>query len=85
MDTAALLVERGKTHGDYTDHATITQALKFCAKDGKNWHSNPPVVKEALEMIFHKIGRILSGDPDFRDHWDDIAGYAKLVADRCSK
>lgn len=85
MDTTELLNERGKTHGDYSDHARITQALKFCAKDGKNWHNNPPEMKEALEMIFHKIGRILSGDPNFRDHWDDIAGYAKLVADRCTK
>lgn len=41
------------------------------------------VQRESLSMIFHKIGRILAGDPNFRDHWDDIAGYAKLAADRC--
>jgi hypothetical protein len=34
---------------------------------------------EALEMIAHKIGRIIAGDPDFDDHWDDIAGYAKIA------
>lgn len=34
-------------------------------------------------MIAHKIGRILNGDPNYRDSWDDIAGYAKLAADRC--
>jgi hypothetical protein len=33
-------------------------------------------------MIAHKIGRIINGDPDYIDSWDDIAGYAKLVADR---
>jgi hypothetical protein len=32
-----------------------------------------------LEMIAHKIARILSGDPNHRDHWEDIAGYAELV------
>lgn len=37
---------------------------------------------EALEMIVHKIGRILNGDPDYSDSWRDIAGYATLVADR---
>ena len=37
---------------------------------------------EALEMIQHKIARILNGDPDYADSWDDIAGYAKLVSDR---
>jgi len=33
-------------------------------------------------MIAHKIGRILNGDPNYADSWIDIAGYAKLVADR---
>ena len=28
------------------------------------------------------LGRILAGDPNFHDHWLDISGYAKLVADR---
>lgn len=37
---------------------------------------------EALDMIAHKIARIINGDPDYADSWDDIAGYAKLVADR---
>ncbi len=37
---------------------------------------------EALEMVCHKIGRIVNGDPDYSDSWHDIAGYAKLVADR---
>lgn len=37
---------------------------------------------EALEMIAHKIGRIINGDPNYADSWHDIAGYAKLVADR---
>ena len=33
-------------------------------------------------MIFLKIARVLS-NPKTKDSWDDIAGYAKLVADRC--
>ena len=33
---------------------------------------------EALEMIAHKIARILSGDADYADNWVDIAGYAQL-------
>jgi len=37
--------------------------------------------KEALEMIQHKIGRILNGDQYYHDSWHDIIGYAKLVAD----
>lgn len=41
--------------------------------------------REALEMIVHKIGRIISGNPHFRDHWADIAGYAKLVENMCDE
>lgn len=33
-------------------------------------------------MIAHKLGRIINGDPNYSDSWHDIAGYAKLVADR---
>ena len=38
--------------------------------------------QEALDMICHKIGRIINGDPDYADSWVDIAGYAQLVANR---
>ena len=48
----------------------------------QKWHSLAPDQREALEMVFHKVGRILNGDPDYADSWADIAGYAKLVADR---
>jgi hypothetical protein len=33
-------------------------------------------------MIAHKIARIINGDETYSDSWADIAGYAKLVADR---
>lgn len=96
METKDLLIERGKTHGDYLEHARCTQMLKNIIKNFMIVHpaSDTPVIvydnltvcqRESLDMIAHKIGRILAGDPDFRDHWDDIAGYAKLVAERCTK
>ena len=86
INTADLLTERGKTHGDYGDHAAITQALKNVMENmcpAETAWTDP--MRESIDMICHKLGRIGAGDPDFRDHWDDIAGYAKLVADRCSK
>ena len=36
---------------------------------------------EALDMIFHKIGRIGNGDPFYDDSWIDICGYSQLVVD----
>lgn len=84
MDTEELLNRRAKTHGDYVIHAQITQALKYVLHEhGSKWNTLTSSQRESLEMILHKIGRIIAGDAGFKDHWDDIAGYAKLVADQC--
>ena len=92
LSTEAILSERGKTHGDYSDHVAATWYIKEAYRNfyPRNATTAPfdnltYEQRESLDMIAHKIGRILAGDPDFRDHWDDIAGYAKLVADRCAK
>lgn len=49
-----------------------------------NWEDLTPVQQEALEMIVHKIGRIINpgADPNYDDSWRDIAGYAQLVVDQ---
>ena len=74
------LKERGKKYGDFTTHAQITQELKDVVK---NYDGNlSPIHKEALDMIMHKVGRILNGDPNYADSWHDIAGYAQLVEER---
>ena len=81
-DIAAILDERGKRYGDFHEHARITQAIKGVMMDSNNWQQVEDDQREALEMIAHKLGRILNGDPDYADSWVDIAGYAQLVADR---
>jgi len=85
-DIDGTLQERGNRYGPFDGHAAITQALKEVMNNSvdeinTNWNSLEPYQKEALEMIAHKIGRILNGDPNYDDSWIDIAGYAKLVAD----
>lgn len=91
--TADILKARGTLYGDFTDHARITQMLKDIMKQTPAWRDGISlgggrpgglgfIHREALEMIVHKIGRILNGDPNYADSWDDIAGYARLVADR---
>lgn len=77
--TDKLLDEREKTHGSFVDHSRITQHLKDEMRRENAWYDKlNEMQREALEMIAHKIGRILAGDPDCADHWDDIAGYARL-------
>lgn len=79
---AQTLAERGSRYGDFTDHARICQNLKrtMCAEAG--WDRLTDVQKQSLEVIADKVGRILSGDPNYADNWHDIQGYAKLAEDR---
>jgi len=83
QDITEILQERGKRYGKFTDHAAVTQGLKAVISShmptGRAFTADQA---EALDMICHKIGRIVAGDPDYADSWVDIAGYAKLVADR---
>ena len=81
-DIRDTLEERGTRYGAFCDHAEICQELKDVMHDTPNWESLRPDQKEALEMIQHKIARILNGDPDYVDSWTDIAGYSTLVVDR---
>lgn len=77
----ATLNERGSRYGKFVDHARITQELKRIIFENVR-QDLADDQSEALEMIAHKIGRIVNGDPNYADSWVDIAGYAKLVADR---
>ncbi len=85
MTTEQLLAERQKTHGEYTDHARCTQNILRAMQAEKNWNGLSDIQKESLHMFAHKMGRIATGNPNIHDHWDDIAGYAKLVSDRIPK
>ncbi|MGL5075026.1 MAG: hypothetical protein ACRDBG_04210, partial [Waterburya sp.] len=81
---AKILEERGNRYGLFLTHSKITQELKTIIEyylDLKQKNHDPDK-KEALDMICHKIGRIVNGDSNYVDSWVDIAGYATLVADR---
>jgi hypothetical protein len=86
-DVAAILAERGNRYGDFMGHARVTQRLKAVLEDelAQRGKFLTPDKQESLEMIFHKIGRIVNGDPDYADSWHDIAGYATLIDDRLVK
>ena len=83
-DLDNVLADRGSRYGQFTGHAALTQDLKsiiasYLAVRAKTLE---PDQQEALDMICHKIGRIVNGDANYADSWVDIAGYAKLVSDR---
>lgn len=74
-----ILEQRKKTHGDFNTHAQISQELKAVLWK-YNYQDLTPQQCESLEMICHKIARILNGNPNHKDHWDDVGGYAALIS-----
>lgn len=77
--TEAIITERGSRYGKFKDGAEIMQELKDVMREVDGWRNLTPSQREALDMIQHKIGRILNGDPTYDDSWKDIAGYATLI------
>jgi len=80
------LNQRDKLYGGFANVAELSQNLKNTlrkheANEELCIEKLTPAQVEALEMIEHKISRILNGDPNLKDNWVDIAGYATLVAD----
>lgn len=75
---------RAVDYGKFIEGAEVMQMLKRVVQNALN--NRDKVLAhdqaESIDMIIHKIGRIVNGNPDVVDHWLDIAGYAKLVADR---
>ena len=78
------LTERGARYGTFVGHAEVTQHLKAYYREQLAIRGKvlAPDQYEAMDMIMHKVGRIVNGDPDYDDSWVDIAGYAQLIADR---
>lgn len=80
----ATLDARAVDYGLFLEGAEVMQMLKRVVQAALNNRDKTLAhdQAEAMDMIIHKIGRIVNGNPDVVDHWLDIAGYAKLVADR---
>jgi hypothetical protein len=76
-----LLVEREKTHGSWESNACAARAI-INAIDRWNTQDIPTSQIMALHMIGLKIARALQ-HPSVKEHWDDIAGYAKLAGESC--
>lgn len=74
----SILKERQKTHGEYTNVARISQALKAILQDGPTHDNLSLMQRESLDLICTKLARIVCGSPE-KDHWLDVAGYADLI------
>ena len=83
-DVDTVLDSRAKDYGKFIEGAEIMQMLKRLVHNYIEDRGTQLAFdqREALDMIIHKMGRIINGNPDKVDHWVDIAGYATLVAER---
>ncbi len=79
VDINSLLTEREKVHGEFFHTAMLAQGIKSCIHPHLP-ATIDPILPEAIDMIASKLARVASGDAMHIDHWDDIAGYATLVA-----
>ena len=89
-----LLNLREQTHGEYETTARIAQRLKIVIREEIEFQKQSSALAgrdkkvftgaqlESLDSICVKMARIISGDPNFAEHWNDVSGYAKLITDR---
>lgn len=80
-----MLAGREARYGTFEGHARISQDLKAVMHERSGWDRLKPDQREALEMVQHKIARILNGDPNYLDNWVDLVGYSQLVVNRLEK
>jgi len=80
-----ILEERPGKHGEFAENSHATWEIMRAMQHERNWPTMTDQQKHAVYMVAHKLARIVCGDPAEPDHWDDIAGYATLVADRLRK
>lgn len=79
------LKQRGVRYGDFATGSALAVNLKRMIRA----HANHAVLhaghQQALDIIMDKVSRIINGDPMYADNWHDIAGYATLGEQLCTK
>ena len=82
MTIEKTLAERGKTYGPFLDKAKTVQALIDVVIHEPGWERLAADQKQCIMVCFDKFARAIHGDPNHRDNFHDVVGYAKLVDDR---
>lgn len=85
MSVHSILAQRGARYGNFIDQAKHCLTIKgtiFGLMGIEKVQTLKSDQIEAISNIANKLARITNGDPHYHDSWQDIAGYAQLVADR---
>lgn len=86
-DLDQTLAQRGSHYGNWGKQGTIAAQLKRVVRSVLDKDSTAPTRRtlmsaeqESIDMILHKISRLVCGDPAAQDDtWRDIAGYAEIA------
>mgnify|MGYP000524122749 CR=1 FL=1 len=79
MSIEKTLKQRGSIYGAFSDNAETSQIMKQTMRQAKNWNELSYAQQEALEMVQHKISRMLNGNHNYQDNVVDILGYTELM------
>lgn len=88
QSTDATLTQRGNRYGEFSGNAEVSCTLRDTLMhhyNSLNSEEMPLVQREAINLICHKLSRVVNGDVAYDDNWRDIAGYAELVVKELNK
>ena len=74
-----ILETRDANYGNWDMQAEMSQQMKNVLRIAGTWKDLSDAQRESIDMILHKISRIVNGNPNYKDSWTDIIGYAKLI------
>ena len=77
-----ILKDRNRTYGSFMVNSCVAQDLKSVFRRSPNWSNLSSDQKEALDQTASKISRLLVGDSNHIDSWEDISLYNRLITDR---
>lgn len=84
-DVQKTLNQRGENYGKFPNQAKISQAIKEALRAAPKWDSLDDDMKEAFEMVAHKMARTLNGKKTLKDNFRDGVGYLQLVLNRLNE
>jgi hypothetical protein len=79
------LTDREAKYGDFSKLAAAIQAFKNVYRASPSWPQLTAVQREVMEMNLVKTCRILYGDPQHEDSWEDLCGYAMLATEEFAR
>lgn len=85
MNLTETLNDREDKYGDFGKLAEAIQAMKNVARSAPGWLAMNAVQREAMDMAIVKQCRLLYGDPQVRDSWLDLSGYAHLAVEQMDR